>query len=93
MSLRTGAGADLARQAQLQSRRQLLMAQRLLIKATTQDGASDTANRLDTELGKEAEELKTELKDERSEPWEPSGAVKQRLFRPRADMLELSGAK
>ncbi len=93
MSIKLSAGADLARQAQLQSRRQLLQAQRLLIRATAQDGASDAAERLDSELGREAEELGSELKAEKARPWEPGDEVKRQLFRPRRDTLELHGAR
>ncbi len=93
MSLQISTGADLARQTQLQSRKQLLQAQRLLIKATTQDGASDAVERLDSELGKEVEELSCELKSEKARPWEPSAEVREQLFRPRTDTLELSGTR
>ncbi len=90
MWIQTGAGPDLTRQAQLQGRKQLLEAQRLLIKATTQDGASDAVERLDSELGKEVDKLSTELKTEKKQLWEPSAEVKEQLFRPRMDTLELS---
>ncbi len=93
MSIKLSAGADLARQAQLQSRMQLLQAQRLLIRATAQDGASDAAERLDSELGREAEELSSELKAEKARPWEPGSEVKRQLFRPRTDTLELSARR
>ncbi len=93
MSLRISTGADPARQAELQSRRQLLAAQRLLIKATTQDGASDAAERLDSKLGKKVEELSSELKTEKARPREPGSEVKRQLFRPRTDTLELSARR
>lgn len=87
MSVQINPGAFSAYEAQLQSRKQLLQAQQFLIKATTQDGASDTAQRMENELRGEIDKLGSELKSAQSQPY--SSETMEFLLRARYDTVEI----